>query len=162
MQKLRRILVVDDEPDVLETAADILESWEIETASSYESAGSCLQERYYDAVVLDIMGVRGFDLLRVAVERNFPAIMLTAPGLKPEYILKSIQGGAISCLPKEDLCNLDSILDDLLEILDRGQDPWVRTMERLGPFLRESFTPERKLTCKGLWFAAEGDPESDE
>jgi DNA-binding response OmpR family regulator len=38
----------------------------------------------YDLVILDIMGVRGFDLLDMAVGRNLPVAMLTAHALNPQ------------------------------------------------------------------------------
>jgi len=36
----------------------------------------------YDLVVLDNIGIRGFDLLELAVARNFPAVMLTDYALR--------------------------------------------------------------------------------
>jgi DNA-binding response OmpR family regulator len=57
----------------------------------------------YDAVVLDIMGVNGFQLLKRSVERGFPTVMLTAHALTPEALKKSITLGAVSFLPKEQI-----------------------------------------------------------
>ena len=42
--KGKKILVVDDEPDVLESLEEILDECDIETASSYESAKELLKK----------------------------------------------------------------------------------------------------------------------
>ena len=63
--KGKKILAVDDEPDILDTLKDLLEECDIETATNFESAKDLLESQVYDAVILDIMGVRGFDLLKI-------------------------------------------------------------------------------------------------
>jgi len=71
----KRILVVDDEPDVLESFKELVladvPDCRIDEAQTYEQAISLIQATSYDLVVLDIMGVRGFDLLEAAVKRDF-------------------------------------------------------------------------------------------
>jgi len=46
-------------------------------AITYEEAAKKLESQAYDIVILDIMGVRGFDLLDLAVRRNLKVVMLT-------------------------------------------------------------------------------------
>ena len=53
--KGKKILIVDDELDVLETLEDLLEKFDIETASTFESAKDLLERKTYDAAILDIM-----------------------------------------------------------------------------------------------------------
>jgi hypothetical protein len=77
--------------------------------------------------------------------------MLTAPALTPEYILQSMQRGAISYIPKEDLSQLDVLLTELFDIMSRGQSPWRHTMNRLGPFLDERFPAGWREACTALW-----------
>src|SRR4030042_6652453 len=99
----KRIWAVDDEPDVL----DILEEEimaaapksEFQVATSYEEAAKKLESENYDVVILDIMGVRGFDLLSIAVSRNLPVAMLTAHALNPEALRQSIDMKARAYLP---------------------------------------------------------------
>ena len=79
--KGKKILVVDDEPDVLESIEEILDDCDVETASSFESAKELFEKKDFDAAILDIMGVRGFDLLEIATEKKIPALMLTDHGL---------------------------------------------------------------------------------
>jgi DNA-binding response OmpR family regulator len=68
--KGKKILVVDDEPDILETLEELLDECDIETAATFESAKALLESKVYDATILDIMGVKGFDLLEIAIDRK--------------------------------------------------------------------------------------------
>ena len=87
-----RLLIVDDEPDVLALLREeILEACpdcRIDEAGNYELAKELMISWTYDLVVLDIMGVRGFDLLSLAQIRHFPVAMLTAHALSPESLFK--------------------------------------------------------------------------
>ena len=89
--KGKTILVVDDEPDILEVLGEVLEMAVVHSAGDYETALQYLMGYSYDAVVLDIMGVNGFQLLRRSVDRGFPTVMLTAHALTPEALKKSIK-----------------------------------------------------------------------
>ncbi len=116
----KRILAVDDEPDILEVVKEEIETAAptstIDTASTYEKAVELLTSWTYDLVILDIMGVRGFDLLQLAVKRPYPipTVMLTAHALSPEALKKSIEMGARAYLPKERLGALVPFLEDVL------------------------------------------------
>ena len=77
--------------------------------------------------------------------------MLTAPALSPDYLLKAMQRGATSYLPKEDLANLDSLLKELFGILANGDSPWRHTMKRLEPLLDERFPSGWKENYRVLW-----------
>jgi DNA-binding NtrC family response regulator len=130
----KRILAVDDEPDVL----DILEEEimaaapksEFQVATSYEEAAKKLESENYDVVILDIMGVRGFDLLSIAVSRNLPVAMLTAHALNPEALRQSIEMKARAYLPKEKLGEVVPFLENILEESD-NLSGWVRMMGKL-------------------------------
>ena len=56
------ILVVDDEPDLLETVEEELDMCLVHKAQDYETALQYLLSYTYDVVILDIMGVNGFEL----------------------------------------------------------------------------------------------------
>ena len=85
----KRILLVDDEPDILtiveEEILDACPDSKIDKAMNYEDASGFLKVENYDLVILDIMGVRGFDLLELAVARKFRVAMLTAHALNPKH-----------------------------------------------------------------------------
>jgi DNA-binding response OmpR family regulator len=99
--KGKKILAVDDEVDILDTLREILEKCDVDTASTFQSAKALLESKAYDAVILDIMGVKGFDLLKIAAEKKIPALMLTAHGLNPDNLVGSIKLGAKSYIPKD-------------------------------------------------------------
>jgi DNA-binding NtrC family response regulator len=137
----KAILAVDDEPDVL----DILEE-EIkgvcgecffDRADNYRTAKELLASYTYDLVILDIMGVNGFDLLTEANLRKFPVVMLTAHALSPEALKKSIELGARAYLPKEKLEDIVPFLEDALrhELLPG----WKRLFEKLGDYFNNRF-----------------------
>lgn len=135
--KFKTVLVVDDEPDILETIVEVLEKFRVETAGTFSKALELLETQTYDMAILDIMGVKGLDLLKAAVRREIPAVMLTAPAMSPEYILQAMQSGAVSYISKQDLVNLDALLAELFCALEHGQSPWRLTMERLEPLLNQ-------------------------
>ena len=136
-----RILAVDDEEDILETIAELLDESTVDTARDYSTASAKLKERRYDLAILDIMGVNGLQLLEEAVEREIPTVMLTAHAISPETLMESIQKGAISYLPKESLVDLDELLNDLLEAYHRGEPPWKLLFEKLGDYFDKRFGP---------------------
>jgi DNA-binding NtrC family response regulator len=139
---MKRILAVDDEPDVLEIVEEVLSSYDVQTAGSFEEARKLLVTETYDMVILDIMGVRGLDLLDIAVERNFPAVMLTAHALDPGNVMQSILRGAVSFIIKENIDRLESLLEELFDLIEKGESTWVHTMKRLAPMLDAYFSPE--------------------
>ncbi|MCD4721961.1 MAG: response regulator, partial [Desulfobacula sp.] len=96
--KGKHILAVDDEWDVIETIQEILDEAKVDVAQDYETASRKIHNTRYDLAILDIMGVNGIKLLEECVERDIPAVMLTANSLNPESLMQSIKKGAISYL----------------------------------------------------------------
>ena len=136
------VLVVDDEPDVLETVAEQLDMCLVHKAGDYDTALQYLLSYTYDIVILDIMGVRGFELLKNAVSRGFPTVMLTAHALSPESLKKSIKLGAVSFLPKEKTSELTSFLEDV--VFEKGKPVWQKLFDRLGSYFNRRFGPDWK------------------
>ena len=83
----------------------------------------------YDLVVLDIIGVRGFDLLRLAVSRNFRVAILTAHALSREALKQSFDSKASAYLPKEKLGEIVPFLEDVLSC--DYLVAWKRLFEKL-------------------------------
>jgi DNA-binding NtrC family response regulator len=134
------VLVVDDEKDVLDAVAEMLEMCTVHKVGDYETALQHLLSYTYDIVVLDIMGVNGFDLLKVAVKRGFPAVMLTAHALTPESLKKSIRLGAVSFLPKERMGDLVEHLEDV--VLEGGKPVWQKLFDKVGDLFNKRFGPD--------------------
>jgi DNA-binding NtrC family response regulator len=135
----KRILIVDDEQDVLDGLVDLLEICKIDTALSFEEGKRLLEENDYDIAILDIMGVKGFDLLKIANERNVPSLMLTAHALSEENLKKSAKDGASYYAPKDEMKNIVVFVADVIEAMEKKKSPWVRWFDRLGSFYDKKF-----------------------
>jgi len=140
--KNKHVLVVDDEPDVLEFVEEELEMCLIDTAMTYDDALQYLQNYTYDIVILDIMGVNGFQLLHEAVSKGFPTVMLTSHALSPESLKKSIKLGAVSFLPKEKMPELILFLEDV--VMGGGKTVWQKLFDRLGGYFDRRFGSDWK------------------
>jgi CheY-like chemotaxis protein len=136
------VLVVDDEPDILDAVADELEMCLVYKASDYETALQYLLGYKYDIVILDVMGVNGFELLKVSVSKGFPTIMFTAYALTIDALKKSIHLGAVYFLPKEKLPELKDFLEKL--VLDNWKADWMGFFDRLGIYFSKHFGPDWK------------------
>jgi len=134
----KTILAVDDEPDVLSVLEEeILEAapkCRFEKATTYEEAAKKLESQRYDVVILDIMGVRGFDLLELAVRKKFRVAMLTAHALTPEALKRSFEMKARAYLPKEKLGEVVLFLEDILKY--EYLPGWKRLMKKLEGFFK--------------------------
>jgi CheY-like chemotaxis protein len=115
----KMILAVDDEPDVLTVLEEEIlaaaPKCRFDKATTYQEAVGRMISLTYDVVILDIMGVRGFELLELAVSRNLPVAMLTAHALTPEALKKSFEMKARAYLPKEKLGEIVPFLEDVLK-----------------------------------------------
>jgi DNA-binding NtrC family response regulator len=149
--KGKKILIVDDEVDVLESLEDLLDECDIETATTFEAAKELLENNAYDAAILDIMGVRGFDLLEVATEKNIPALMLTAHGLNPDNLVGSIKLGAKSYIPKEKMGEIDLYLKEIFVAQEKGLEKSGNWFARLGSFFDDRFGSGWKNKDKKFW-----------
>jgi DNA-binding NtrC family response regulator len=137
----KRILAVDDEPDVLSVLDEEImaacPNCKFDKATTYEAASKMLESNTYDVVILDIMGVRGFDLLKLAVSRNLRVAMLTAHALSPETLKRSFEMRARAFLPKEKLGEVVPFLEDVLKY--EYLPGWKRLMEKLKGFFDSKF-----------------------
>jgi DNA-binding NtrC family response regulator len=149
--KDKLILAVDDEPDILETIRELLSECPatLHTAGTFETARQLLISYSYDLVILDIMGVRGFDLLQIATARGLPAVMLTAHALSPEALKKSIELGARSYLPKGVLVSLVPFLEDVLKL--SYQSAWKRSLDQLASLFDEKFGSNWRKSEDHFW-----------
>ena len=119
-----KLLIVDDEPDVLETLKEQLDMCDIDTAADFATGEKLLNQNKYDIAVLDIMGVKGYELLEIANKKGVPALMLTAAALSPDNFVKSISEGAEAYIPKEKMAEIAIFLSDLLKSQDGTEKPY--------------------------------------
>ena len=126
------VLIVDDDQDVLDTIVEILDMCRFNTASTFSEAKSLLEENQYDIAVLDIMGVDGYELLKIANSRNIPALMLTDQPLSSVNIKRSAEKGAVYYASKDRMRSIPSFIADVFEAIDEGKSPWIGMFDRLG------------------------------
>jgi len=88
------------------------------------------------------MGVNGFDLLKISVNRGFPTVILIAYAVTPKALEKSIKLSAVSFLPKEKMSDLDEFIADV--VLKEGQPAWGKLFDKLGNFFNNRFGADWK------------------
>jgi len=148
----KRILIVDDEPDVLEVLEELLTNCELVKAATFDEAKPLLETRDFDLAILDIMGVNGYRLLEVAKKRGIPAVMLTAHAFTPDNLVKSIKGGAASYIPKEEISRIKEFLTDVLKACREGRNPWEPWEEKLpSSYFEKRWGAAWRDTDKEFW-----------
>jgi len=147
----KKVLIVDDEPDVLEALEELLPMCHNVKANSFDKAKELLENQRFDMAVLDIMGVRGYELLKLASDREVITIMLTAHALSPEDVVKSCKEGAAFYVPKDEIANIGTFLTDVLEAKEKGKHSWSRWLERLGDYFAMKFGSDWQDHDKGFW-----------
>ena len=140
--KDKAVLVVDDEPDILDSIAEQLDMCRIYRAKDYEIALQLMAGFKFDIVILDVMGVRGFELLKKSVSKGFPTVMLTAHAMTPEALKESIQLGAVSFLPKEMMAELDTYLADV--VTGSKKMVWKKLLDELSDYFDRQFGSDWK------------------
>ncbi|MDQ7783208.1 MAG: response regulator [Desulfomonilaceae bacterium] len=146
------ILAVDDEEDVLDIIEEELSEYAnvtLHTCTTFEHAQQYLVSYTYDLVILDIMGVRGFDLLQIANSAGFPVVMLTAHAFTPEALKKSIELGARAYLPKEKLGSLVPFLEDVIKL--NYQSAWKKALDQVGSLFNKKFGSDWRKSEEVFW-----------
>ena len=147
----KKVLIVDDEPDVLETLEELLSMCDVEKAATFDQAWDLLGSKYYDLAILDIMGVDGYRLLSLANGRNTTAVILTAHALSTQDVKNSYQGGAAYYIPKDEMANIVTYLNDVLEAKEKGKSSWERWLDRFASFFNNKFGPAWQEEDKKFW-----------
>ena len=136
------ILAVDDEPDVLTLLAEELDMCQFIAKTNYDEAMACLMAHKPDLAILDIMGVNGFELLKVCAGKGIPAVMLTAHAFTLDTLKMSIDMGAKAYFPKEKIRELVPFLEEVFSA-DR-KETWQRLSDRLGELFNATFGADWK------------------
>jgi DNA-binding NtrC family response regulator len=147
----KKVLLVDDEPDVLETLEELLDQCKLKTASNFEEAKALLETESFDIAVLDIMGVDGYKLLDIAKERKIIPVMLTAHALSPDHTMRSYKRGAALYVPKDKIADIPKYLEDVLQAIQAGKSTWWRWLERFESYYDKKFESEWKSKDKDFW-----------
>src|SRR3954451_25412705 len=130
-----RVLIADDQPDVLEALRLLLkrEGFKIESAESPQQALQAIENRDYDAAIIDLnytrdttSGQEGLELLAKiqAVDSMLPVIVMTAWG-SVDLAVEAMRRGARDFIQKpwenERLSSIIRTQLELSEALRRGQ-----------------------------------------
>jgi DNA-binding NtrC family response regulator len=123
----RRILVVDDERQMVRTLCDILAlaGWEADPAYSGEEAIARVREHPYAAVLMDVKmgGMNGVDAMKTlrSIRRGLPVILMTAYTAS-DLIAEAEREGALKILAKP------VAIPSLLEMLGRAAEDARRVL----------------------------------
>jgi CheY-like chemotaxis protein len=140
--KGKRVLVVDDELDILETLEGLLSMCKVTKARSFDEGKKLLETQDFDLAILDIMGVNGYELLKISNERNVIAVMLTAHALSPDDLVRSFNEGAAHYIPKDKMADIATYLTDILEAKQKGKSFWWRWQERFASYFDKKYGPD--------------------
>ncbi|HNW60942.1 MAG TPA: response regulator, partial [bacterium] len=109
---MAKILIVDDEPDVLETLPEVVQSWGYSTAAAKNGIEAllALQQQRFDFIVTDVKmpEMDGMELLQKIqeIDKNVMVIFLTGyPSL--DSAISAMRSGAYDYLVKP--VNLDEL-----------------------------------------------------
>jgi DNA-binding NtrC family response regulator len=147
----KRVLIVDDEPDVLEVLESLLSMCQVTKAGTFETARDLMESQPFDIAILDIMGVDGYKLLEIAKDKGIIPVMLTAHALSVDDTIRSYKGGAASYLPKDKMTDIDGFLRDILEAKEQGKSGWWRWLDKLSSYYERKFGPDWKDKDKDFW-----------
>lgn len=148
----KKILAVDDEPDILDVLEEMLPMCDVVKAKSFDTARELLETQTFDIVILDIMGVNGYVLLEIANKRKIPAVMLTAHAFSPKDLRKSINEGAVAYIPKEEITHIKAFLNDVLAATEKGENPWKYWDKRLpSSYFERRWGSTWQNTDKAFW-----------
>ena len=98
--RLPRLLIVDDDPQVLRVARRLLrKTWRVETASNAADAALLLKERWFDAVLsdYDMPGNNGLWLLKTAQQYQPHIRRVLFSGSGPTDLSAHLQSGLVHC-----------------------------------------------------------------
>ena len=157
--KNKTILAVNRDPDVLAVLEEeILEGCpdcHFHKAATYQEALERMLSFTYDAVLLDIAGVRDLNLAELAAMRNFPIAMFTAHPLTPKALGGRFGMKIQAYLPEEKMGEIVLFLEDMLT--QQYLPAWRRFFHKIG-FLGKKFEidwgkksprPQRKWVLSG-------------
>ena len=149
--KNKRVLIVDDEPDILDTLEELLSMCKITKATNFDDAAELIDSKKFDLAILDIMGVNGYELLMMARKKNILSVMLTAHALSVEDTEKSYREGAALYIPKEKMSEIETYLIDILEAQKHEKSFWWRWLDRFGLYYDTRFGKDWRDQNPDFW-----------
>jgi len=133
----KRILVVNNEREVLKMMTDALAASEVITAGNVDEARSLIAKEFFNLAILDTVSANGCDLLQDCQANKVPAAMLTPREVEVTRVNEAMKRGARSFFSKDELHRLPETVVDLLERLEGRKAHGTGFFRRLGATFRE-------------------------
>ena len=127
------ILIVDDEPDIIEALANYLDDYEVDFAGDAETALEKIASGAFKIVVSDIVmpGFDGIELLRRIKDINpgIQVIMMTGQTTLMRAS-ESLQDGALKYLlkPFDDISEVDDAIQEAIKKVKEWEDSFRKTI----------------------------------
>ena len=127
------ILIVDDEPDVIEALVNYLDDYEVDFAYDAESALKKVSSGRFKIVLTDIVmpGLDGNELLRRTKSLNpgIQVIMMTGQSTLMKAT-ESMQDGALKYLlkPFDDISEVDKAIDEAIKKVKEWKGVMLQTV----------------------------------
>jgi CheY-like chemotaxis protein len=147
----KKVLIVDDEADVINTLKGLLSRCVITAAGSLEEGRAFLESKSFDIAIFDIAGADGYELLRIARKKEVIAVMLTARTVAPRDIIKCRNEGVALYIPKDRIGEIERCLDDVFEAKEKNKSTWWRWVDRFGSYCELKFGSDWKENDKEYW-----------
>lgn len=145
----KRILVVDNEREVLGRVAEALAASVVVTVGNVDEARPLIATESFDLAILDTVGANGCALLKDCHANKLPAAMLTARQIEVTRLNLALKRGAMSFFPKDELQRLPETVAELLERVEKGKTYSAKLFRLLGSVFKE------------LWRAMDEETERD-
>jgi len=140
-----------DDPGVLQVLEEkILQACpncRFDKATTYIQAVERMVSFTYDLIILDTTGGRGFDLLNLAVMRNFPVAMLASSPLKPDALKRSM--GDRAYLPKDKMREVVLFLENMLTY--KSLPGWKRVFKIMKGGFGSALGQNSELAIGSAW-----------
>ncbi len=125
----KRVLVVDDEPDVRNFISACIEDagFNVETAENGLEALEILKKKRVEVIISDLMmpKMTGIELLR-EVRKHYPMthVIVITGYVTMDNLLSTLRLGADTCIfkPIHDMSELESAVESAIEDLNKWQD----------------------------------------
>ena len=127
------ILIVDDEPEIVEALIDYLDEYDVDYAYDADSALDKIDSGRFKIVLADIMmpGLDGIELLRRIKDRNpgIQVIMMSGQTTVMR-VSESMQEGALKYLlkPFDNISEVDRAIDEAINKLKEWEDVFRKTI----------------------------------
>lgn len=133
-----KILVVDDEPAILATVAQVLASSQVVTVRNVDEVRPLIDRKRIDLVIFDAVDANCCALLETCHANNLPAAMLTDRVVDVKGLKQAEKLGDMLLLPKDELHLLPERVAEIIERSEKEKTSCARLPNRVGSFFKRN------------------------